>query len=117
MLTTAKVFTNGNSQAIRLPKAFRVDVDEMWIVRNEVTGEITLKPKDTDTLRQRRLDALMAAIAENPLPDNFLSDASRRNHPPKNPFADWEAPSAPKAPAKARAIASAKPTAKTKVRK
>ena len=29
MLSTAKVFTNGNSQAIRLPKAFRVDVDEM----------------------------------------------------------------------------------------
>lgn len=26
MLATAKVFTNGNSQAIRLPKAFRVDV-------------------------------------------------------------------------------------------
>ena len=84
MLATAKVFTNGNSQAIRLPKALRVDVDEMWIDRNEVTGEITLKPKVTDTLRHRRLDALMAAIAENPLPDNFLSDANRRNDPPKN---------------------------------
>ena len=33
MLATAKVFTNGHSQAIRLPKAFRVDVDEMWIAR------------------------------------------------------------------------------------
>jgi len=113
MLATAKVFTNGNSQAIRLPKAFRVDVDEMWIARNEVTGEITLKPKDTAILRQRRLDALMAAIAENPLPDDFLSDASRLNNPPKNPFADWEAPSAEKASAKA----TAKSTAKTKGRK
>jgi antitoxin VapB len=108
MLATAKVFTNGHSQAIRLPKAFRVDVDEMWIARNEVTGEITLKPKDTETLRQRRLDALMAAIAENPLPDDFLSDASRQNNPPKNPFADWEAPRASKAPAKARARGTAK---------
>jgi antitoxin VapB len=105
MLATAKVFTNGHSQAIRLPKAFRVDVDEMWIARNEVTGEITLKPKDTETLRQRRLDALMAAIAENPLPDDFLSDASRQNKLPKNPFADWENTSASKAPAKARAKA------------
>jgi hypothetical protein len=26
----------------------------------------------------------MAAIAENPLPNNFLSDASRLNKPPKN---------------------------------
>ena len=100
MLATAKVFTNGNSQAIRLPKAFRVDVDEMWIARNEATGEITLKPKDSETLRKHRLDALVAAIAETPLPDNFLSDASRQNNPPQNPFADWEAPSAAKATAK-----------------
>jgi antitoxin VapB len=113
MLATAKVFTNGHSQAIRLPKAFRVDVDEMWIARNEVTGEITLKPKDTEALRQRRLDALMAAIAENPLPDDFLSDASRQNNPPKNPFADWDSPTAPKASAKA----SAKRAVKTKARK
>ena len=100
MLATAKVFTNGHSQAIRLPKAFRVDVDEMWIARNEVTGEITLKPKDTETLRKRRLDALMAAIAENPLPDNFLSDASRQNNPPKNPFEDWEKSSTAKTKAR-----------------
>jgi len=113
MLATAKVFTNGHSQAIRLPKAFRVDVDEMWIARNEVTGEITLKPKDTEALRNRRLDSLMAAIAENPLPDNFLSDASRQNNPPKNPFAEWEDTPAPKASAKA----SAKRNAKTKARK
>lgn len=113
MLATAKVFTNGHSQAIRLPKAFRVDVDEMWIARNEVTGEITLKPKDTETLRKRRLDALMAAITDNPLPDDFLSDASRQNDPPQNPFADWADPSAPKASAKV----TAKGTARTKARK
>ena len=108
MLATAKVFTNGNSQAIRLPKAFRVDVDEMWIARNEVTGEITLKPKDTETVRQRRLDALMAAIAENPLPDNFLSDASRQNNPPQNPFADWVDESTAKTSAKVTAKRTAK---------
>jgi hypothetical protein len=51
----------------------------------------------------------MAAIAENPLPDNFLSDDSRLNNPPKNPFADWEAPSAAKA--------TAKGSTKAKVRK
>ena len=51
MLTTAKVFTNGHSQAIRLPKAFRVDVQEMWIAKNEVTGEITLSALEYDVLR------------------------------------------------------------------
>ena len=99
MLTPAKVFTNGNSQAIRLPKAFRVNVEEMWITRNDVTGEITLRPKDTEELRQKRLDTLMVAIAENPLPDSFLSEASRHNDPPQNPFADW-AESPAKSPAK-----------------
>ena len=98
----------GNSQAIHLPKAFRVDVDEMWIARNEVTGEITLKPKDTETLRKRRLDALMATIAENPLPDDFLSDATRQNNPPQNPFANWEDASAAKTSAKVRAKRTAK---------
>ena len=92
MYATAKVFTDGHSQAIRLPKAFRVDVDEMWIARNEVTGEITLKPKDSDTLRLRRLDVLMAAIEENPLPDDFLSDASRQNNPPNNTLTSHRLP-------------------------
>jgi hypothetical protein len=55
----------------------------------------------------------MAAIAENPLPDDFLSDASRQNNPPINPFADWDTPTAPKASAKA----SAKRAAKIKERK
>uniref|UniRef100_UPI0026329A76 hypothetical protein n=1 Tax=uncultured Limnohabitans sp. TaxID=768543 RepID=UPI0026329A76 len=85
--------------------------------RNEVTGEITLKPKDTETLRKRRLDALMSAITDNPLPDDFLSDASRQNNPPKNPFADWEATTAPKASVKATTKAPVKRTAKTKDRK
>ena len=80
----------------------------MWIARNEVTGEITLKPKDTETLRKRRLDALMATIAENPLPDDFLSDATRQNNPPQNPFSDWEDASAAKTSAKVRAKRTAK---------
>ena len=88
MLVTAKIFSTGNSQAVRLPKAFRVDASEMWISKNELTGEITLKPKDEDG-RQARLALLFKLIRENPLPDDFLSDATRINQPPRNPFADW----------------------------
>lgn len=44
MLPTTKVFTKGNSQAACLPKAFRVGAQEMWVIKNDVTGEITLKP-------------------------------------------------------------------------
>lgn len=88
MQATAKVFSTGNSQAVRLPKAFRVDVSEMWIAKNEVTGEITLKPKDEDG-RKARLELLFKLIRENPLPDDFLAEETRRNDPPRNPFADW----------------------------
>ena len=88
MPATAKVFTTGNSQAVRLPKAFQVDVSEMWISKNEVTGEITLKPKDDDK-RQRDLARLLKMIKDDPLPDDFLTDASRRNDPPRNPFEQW----------------------------
>ena len=95
MLSTAKVFTTGNSQAIRLPKAFRVNVQEMWIAKNEVTGEITLKPKQNEGQRLRDLEELFKMIADNPLPDDFLSEATRCNEPSRNPFADWaeDAPS------------------------
>lgn len=85
MLNTAKVFTNGNSQAIRLPKAYRVDVSEMWISKNEVTGEITLKPKDDDE-RLRKLNLLFKMIEENPLTDDFLPPRDDAWAP--DPFAD-----------------------------
>ena len=95
MTATAKVFSTGNSQAVRLPKAFRVDVAEMWISKNEVTGEITLKPKD-DAGREARIAALLKMIEDDPMPDDFLSDDSRRNDPPRNPFAEWGDSEAPR---------------------
>ena len=89
MTATAKVFVTGHSQAIRLPKAFRVDVQEMWIAKNEVTGEITLTPKEDEDQRRRNLEKLFQMIADDPLPDDFLSDATRRNDPLSNPLAGW----------------------------
>ncbi len=42
-MTTAKVFKNGNSQAVRLPKAYNFDVDEVEILRRG--NEIILRKK------------------------------------------------------------------------
>lgn len=86
MQATAKVFNTGHSQAVRLPKAFRVDATEMWISKNEVTGEITLKPVMNDA---SKLDTLFKMLKENPLPDDFL--AERNYAAPRNPFADDDA--------------------------
>lgn len=41
-MTTARVFQSGNSQAVRLPKEFRLDVDEVEIFRQG--ADIILRP-------------------------------------------------------------------------
>ena len=42
-MATAKVFKHGNSQAVRLPKEFRVEGDEVEVAR--VGRVIVLRPK------------------------------------------------------------------------
>jgi antitoxin VapB len=42
---TAKLFKNGRSQAVRLPKEFRFEGDEVVIRRNPSTGEVVLSSK------------------------------------------------------------------------
>jgi len=45
MHATAKLFTTGRSQALRLPKEFRFPGTEVFIRRDPVTGEVILSPK------------------------------------------------------------------------
>lgn len=42
---TARIFTNGNSQAVRLPKQFRLDVSEVFIRKDAATGDIVLSAR------------------------------------------------------------------------
>ena len=44
-MTTAKVFKSGNSQAVRLPKEFRLDCDEVEIIRRGDELVLREKPK------------------------------------------------------------------------
>ena len=44
-LDTAKIFTTGRSQAVRLPKAYRFDADEVTI--EKVGNAVVLRPKQT----------------------------------------------------------------------
>lgn len=91
MPKTAKLFMNGRSQAVRLPKEFRFEGDEVEIARDPVTGGVLLKPKysqvddwdaffaETDRLKETRS-----------VPRAFLL---REEHEPVGrpiPFADWE---------------------------
>lgn len=69
-MATARVFKSGNSQAVRLPKQFRLDVTEVEVFRR---GEdIVLRP------RQQGLARAFQLLAQ--LPDDLL--ASGRDDPP-----------------------------------
>lgn len=45
---TAKVFMSGRSQAVRLPKAYRFDTDEVYIARMGNALVLRPKPQDND---------------------------------------------------------------------
>lgn len=68
MVATAKIFANGASQAVRLPKEFRFDVDEVCIKR--IGSAVLLFPKEAAWELMR--EALGKAD------DDFMAD---RNQP------------------------------------
>ena len=109
MIATAKVFTTGNSQAIRLPKAFRVDVPEVWISKDDISGVITLRPKDEDQ-RKKNLEELFRLIREQPFTEDFIPPRDDEIRP--DPFADWEAPVASKPAKPAKVAKRIKPVVK-----
>jgi antitoxin VapB len=55
-MQTARIFTNGNSQAVRLPKEFRFDEDE--VVIKKVGDMVVLMPT------KYRAESLLAMLEE-----------------------------------------------------
>lgn len=73
-LATAKIFMNGRSQAVRLPKEFRFDSDEVTVER-QADGAVVLRPlKQSHEQWAARLHAILAGmddidlIERDPLP-------------------------------------------------
>jgi antitoxin VapB len=72
-MATAKVFKSGNSQAIRLPKEFRLKVAQVELVRQG----------DDILIRQPRKTTLIDAFkALRSMPDDFFAEA-RVDSPPQ----------------------------------
>jgi antitoxin VapB len=71
-VTTARVFRSGNSQAVRLPKEFRLKSKEVEIFRRG--DEIVLREKGKGLARAFEILAN--------LPDDFLPEG-RRDAPPQ----------------------------------
>ncbi|MEI7970111.1 MAG: AbrB/MazE/SpoVT family DNA-binding domain-containing protein [Betaproteobacteria bacterium] len=65
----AKVFLTGRSQAVRLPAAFRFDTKEVYVRRDESTGDVILSRRPNDW------NQLLAAIASaKPESEDSLAD-------------------------------------------
>ncbi|MCE5212162.1 MAG: antitoxin [Deltaproteobacteria bacterium] len=67
-MNTAKIFTNGRSQAIRLPKEYRFEDDEVYI--NKIDDIVVIMPKN------KKMASLMTII--NKFTDDFMDE---RNQP------------------------------------
>ncbi len=71
-MTTTRVFKSGNSQAVRIPKEFQFDVDELEIFKRG--NEIVLRKKEDNLLGV--LDILAG------FSDDFMQDG-REDLPPQ----------------------------------
>ena len=68
---TARLFVNGGSQAVRLPAEFRFDdLDEVFIRRDAVTGEVILSAKRTSN----SWSAFFALRDEADVPADFMNE-------------------------------------------
>jgi antitoxin VapB len=72
VMSKARVFQSGNSQAVRLPKEFRFDVKEVEILRR---GEEVV-------LRKQKRNMGRALAILRALPDDFMADG-RQDSPPQ----------------------------------
>ncbi|MGJ0394204.1 MAG: antitoxin [Methylocystis sp.] len=74
MAETAKLFKNGRSQAVRLPSKYRFEGEEVFIRRDEKTGDVILSKRPTDW------EDFFALAVETEVPPDFLKD--RDDSPP-----------------------------------
>lgn len=78
--STAKLFRNGRSQAVRLPKEFSfADADEVFVRRNEV-GEVILSRKPSGW------EKFLAALSKQAPGDNFELVRDRQSAPDRVRF-------------------------------
>jgi antitoxin VapB len=68
MSRIAKLFRNGRSQAVRLPADLRFEVSQVYIRRDEVTGDVVL------SRRPESWQDFFALAKTVDVPKDFLSD-------------------------------------------
>jgi antitoxin VapB len=84
MRQVAKLFTNGRSQAVRLPAAYRFDTREVFIRQDPETGDVILSRKPATW------DGFFAVLEGVDIPADFLDENERsQGMSDRDPFAGW----------------------------
>jgi antitoxin VapB len=84
MSQIAKLFTNGRSQAVRLPVAYRFNTTEVFIRQDPETGDVILSRKPATW------DDFFAALKGTDVPADFLDDKERnQGTQERDPFKEW----------------------------
>jgi len=78
MKQTAKVFMTGRSQAVRIPVEFRFNSKEVFIHRDEKTGDVILSSRPS-------WKEILAQIDPADVPEDFLSPEERNQQSPRDP--------------------------------
>ena len=73
---TAKVFMTGRSQAVRIPAEFRFNSKEVFIRRDDKTGELILSPRIS-------WKEIFAGLDAADIPEDFLSPEERNQGLPQ----------------------------------
>jgi antitoxin VapB len=85
MKQSTTIFDDGQGQAVRIPDDFKFDAKEVWIRRDERTGEVILIPRIS-------WDQIFARLDTADIPNDFLTPEDRNQGPSQERpelFEDW----------------------------
>ncbi|MHB1273894.1 MAG: antitoxin [Rhodanobacter sp.] len=88
---TAKLFKNGASQAVRLPMEFRFEGEEVFITRDDATGDVVLSTRPGAKVWGEFFELLRAVD----VPDDFMAVRPLNVVPPEHGLFDDEALQSP----------------------
>jgi antitoxin VapB len=80
MTDTAKLFVTGRSQAVRLPREYRFEGEEVFIRRDPATGDVVLSRKPDSW------QGFLALAARTEVPGDFMSERQDAPAPERELF-------------------------------
>jgi antitoxin VapB len=80
MTDTAKLFVTGRSQAVRLPREYRFEGEEVFIRRDPATGDVVLSRKPEGW------QGFLALAAQTAVPEDFMTDRQDAPAPERELF-------------------------------